>query len=460
MLKNTKRFQEIEKKFIEEQGLPFSKILQEEEIRKTINSTGVKYRKRKISPIILIWSMLSQVLDGDSSYRKAAGRLVAFFAVKSTIISLCRTTLCKAKKRLPLKVLSSLTKQIASRENLQGIDQHLWCNRRVKIYDGSTVLMADTPENQKIFPQWVTSKPGLGFPIARWCVMFCLSSGMVLESYIEPMKISERVMFRRFFEQLDPNDVVLGDRGCCSYADVIFILRTQADCVFRLKKHNRITYLHRTTLGDNDDLVVWKKPKYDKRGSLSKSEHQMLPDCIVMRELEYTVSTPGFRTKTVALVTSLLDHELYTKESLASLFLMRWQVEVNIRHIKTTLKMKMLKSKSPDFACKDIWTHLLAYNLIRRVIWHAALLYGSPPLRISFKGSIDHINVFLFQISCSEKKLWLLNLLFFTISKDLIPLQPNRFYERCIKLAKRSYPYIRRTREEYRNSIISQYLNA
>ena len=187
---NNPSFREIEEQFAKDQGLPFQDALPEEEIRAVMQEQNIEYRKRTLTPIITLWAFLSQVL-GQYSCKTAADNIVAFFASIGEFILLSDGAYCKGRKRLKEGFLSSLTHKVSNGLQEDLTEEQLWKGRRVKTIDGSSFIMPDTPENQEVYPQW-RQKEGCGFPIARFAVMFCLCTGMVLEFYIAPMSVSER----------------------------------------------------------------------------------------------------------------------------------------------------------------------------------------------------------------------------------------------------------------------------
>lgn len=459
MHNNTKKWNEIEKNFGQEQGLPFMEALPEKEIRDVLAEERVTYRQRVFTPIIVIWAFLSQIFDRDSSDRKSAARVLAFLvAQQQQIFSATAGGYCRAKHRLKTSIWARLVRGIGKKSSDMARPEDLWLGRKVKTFDGSSLVLQDTPENQSKYPKWQNQHGTCSFPIARWAVLFCLSTGAVLEMYLEPMNVSERVLFRRFYNSLSRDDVVLGDRGTCSFYDMALLIPRGVDAVLRLHATRKVDFSQGIRLGRRDHIVAWDKPTFDaSKNALSRQDYDSLVHRIWIRELEIIVEKPGFRTKKVLLATTLTDPDVYTKEDLAQLYFRRWEAEVNLRHLKTTLKMEMLKSKSPEMACKEVWAHLLLYNLIRRVMWNAGTRHNVQPLRISFKGTIDRICVFLPQLTAASirKKKTLYELLLWTISQDILPRREGRIYQRCIKRRPKAYPWMTKSRSEYRASVLN-----
>jgi len=457
MFNNKTNWKKVEEKFSEAQGLPFAEALSEKEIREVLEEENIKYRKRIYTPMIVIWAFFSQILDGDCSCRKVAARVLAFLVSQGEPIwHASRSGYCHAKKRLKTNVFVRLVRKIGQETSNKANPEQLWCGRKVKVFDGSSLLMEDTPQNQKQFPQWVNAKPGCGFPIARWAAMFCLTTGVVLEIYLDPMSVNERVMFRRFYQNLSPGDIVLADRGGCSFYDIAMLKEIGVDSVFRIHASKKVDFSKGTILSIEDHTLTWKKPAFsNKKHALSLEEYKKLPETIFVREIDVTFSRPGYRSKKVVLATTLTDSSIYNKEILMELYFRRWEAEVNLRHLKTTLKMEMIRAKTPDMFRKAVWAHLLVYNLIRRVMWKAALIHDVTPLRISFKGTVDRINVFLPQLTHAfgPQKQLLYEILLWNISQDLVPRRDGRIYQRCIKRRPKGYPFMTKSRAEYRTNI-------
>lgn len=457
---NSNEFKKLEEKFAQERGLPFRNVLSAEEINEAIEAEGLQYRYRIFTPIITIWAFLSQILSANGSCQETAGRVRAFFKkIGRKVKSVCASAYCQARERIPEALLARLVRNVANKTSAQVSEERLWHGRRVVVVDGSTFFMPDTPANQQAFPQLSSQQAGCGFPIARMVVMFCLITGMVLEMYLAPVNLSERRLFQFLYQVLADGTIVLGDRGCCSYAEIAILAAVyHSDSVFRIHQGKQVDFRRGRWLSRYDHVVVWKKP-YHRPPWMSPEQFQSLPDSIEVREIRYLIAIPGFRTHEVTLVTTLLDDSLYPKEELAALYLTRWEVELNLRHLKTTMKMEMLKGKSPEIVRKEAWAYMLAYNLIRRVMYEAGTLYGVPYLRISFKNSLDLVAVFQEQMVSASGRIReiLLRELLLDISKKLVPKR-HRIEPRRIKRRHKNYPYLTLPRSVFRNRILANNL--
>jgi hypothetical protein len=446
------KFQEIERKFANDQGLPFEDVLPEAEIRKEIEEKNIQYRHRTLTPFIVIWAFLSQIFTG-ACCKKVAKNIEAFFQAKGIRKKVTESAYCQARKNLPTPLLSSLALNIAEKEK-NTVDA-LWCGRNVKIADGSTVNMADTPKNQQAYPQSESQRPGCGFPIARIMVLFCLATGMIVNMYMAPLLWSEQRLLMIHLNQLIRGDILLGDRGFCSYVMIAMLLMHHIDSVFRMNATRKVNFARGRAVDFEEHIVSWKKPTA-RSPLLTEEEWELLPETLEIREVYYRVEIPGFRCQEVILATTLLDCERYTKWDLADLYRLRWKAELYLRNAKITMKMEFINSKTPKMVKNQIWVHVLAYNLIRSLMCQAGEVYSVSPLLISFKGTIDSLNVYLPRLSCASiQRIRLLYQNFlFAIVQDVLPKRKPRYQPRLIKRRKKpSYNYLFRPRSFYRQRV-------
>uniref|UniRef100_UPI0035CBCA16 IS4 family transposase n=1 Tax=uncultured Nostoc sp. TaxID=340711 RepID=UPI0035CBCA16 len=333
-------------------------------------------------------------------------------------------------------------------------EKHLWCGRKVKVIDGSTVSMPDTPLNQQEYPQPNSQKTGCGFPLAKIGVLFSIATGAAIALVIDIFNTHDIKLARRLYSFLSPGDVLLGDRAFCAYADLFQIKTLGCDAVFR-KHQSRKTQMRRGKIvGDCDKFVTWSKPKQCPQG-LSQEEFNSLPDRLIVREIYFYIFIPGFRTEQVSLITTLLDTQAYSTLDITSLYQERWDVEINLRHLKTTLGMDILRSKTPAMVRKEIWAFLLAYNLLRTLMWSAGNSYGVSPLRLSLQGTRQHFHNFISQLitaTTSERHQIYHTLLKVIVHKE-VPLRPARSEPRVRKRRPKFYPLMQEPRNYYHHNL-------
>ncbi len=313
----------------------------------------------------------------------------------------------------------------------------------------STLLKLNTDVDyfQQAYPQPSTQAPGCGFPIAKIGVLFSLATGAAIALIIDVLNTHDVRLARRLYEFLNPADVLLGDRAFCSYADLVFVKKRQAHAVFR-KHQGRKQLLRRGRIvGSFDKQVVWHKPKTCPK-SLTKEEFATLPKSITVREVHYYIAIPGFRTQQVSLITTLLDAKAYSTLELVKLYEFRWDVELDLKHLKTTLGMDILRSKSPGMVRKEIYVYLLAYNLLRSLMWEAGMVYGVLPLRLSLQGTRQHLNNFIPQLlaTSGNKRRRIYHILLAMIVHKPVPERPGRSEPRVRKRRPKAYPVMQQPR--------------
>jgi hypothetical protein len=378
------------------EALPFCDILDGDVVQEVLTQEDVVFRERIFTPQITLWTFLSQVLSQDHSCRDAVHRLIAYLVSRGRTACGPETdTYCKARKRLPLGVIRRLLDQTAGDLERDIPEDWLWKGRRVQLVDGTTVSMPDTVDNQRAFPQPRAQKPGVGFPLARIVALISLATGVVHDLAIGPYKgkeTGETALFRTLWDRLKRGDIVLGDRSFSSYFGIAPLVQRGVDGLFRMHQLRQFDFRRGRRLGIEDHVVRWAKPQRPKW--MDVSLYHQLPDELVIREIRLRVQQPGFRVNELVLVTTMLDAEGYTKEELAELFLQRWNIELDLRAIKCEMQMDVLRCRTPAMVEKEVWMHLLAYNLIRGLMASAAEAHGKRPRQLSFKGTLQALETF------------------------------------------------------------------
>ena len=419
-------------------------------IKQTISELKIKYKKRLFDPIITLWAFLSQVLDNDKTCHNAVSKIIAHLAESEVEVPSTDTSAyCQARSRLPEKLLEKLFNYSAQKLEEKVTQEHLWCGRNVLVIDGSTVSMPDTIENQKEYPQPSTQKSGCGFPIAKIGVIFSLVTGAAVALCIDVLNTHDIKLARKLYSFLKPNDVLLGDRAFCAYADIFTIKKLNCDAVLRKHQSRTTTMRKGKIVGACDKLVTWYKPKTCPKG-LSKDEFDALPSSITVREIYYYIVIPGFRTQQVSLITSLLDKATYSTLEIVGLYGKRWDVELDLRHIKTTLTMDILRCKTPSMIRKEIHVYLLAYNLLRSLMWSAGTIYNTPPNRLSLQGTRHHLINFIPKLlaATSQKRHQIYRTLLKVIAHKAVPERPGRSEPRVRKRRPKIYPLMTKPRHE------------
>jgi hypothetical protein len=372
--------------------------LAKETIEQACRQCHYSWRRRVLDPATTIYLFLLQVLHGNT----ACTHVVHFGNWSFT-----DSAYCQARKRLPLAVFHRLLEKVAATSRAATAGGSRWLGHRVWLVDGSSFSMPDEPELQRHFGQPGNQKQGCGFPVAKWLALFDLTTGMLLRSAAAPLRSHEMSRAATISRELEAGDLVLGDRGFCSYAHLALLAGRRLHGVFRIHQKQIVDFtpgrpgsggsskdvpgLPRSrwvlAQGGCDQVVVWFKPKGGPSW-MTAGEYAALPEEITVRELRYRVEVPGYRVREITLVTTLLDAAAYPAEALAELYFRRWQVEVNIRHLKITMKMDVLRCETVDGVLKELAVFALAYNLVRSVMGESARLRGVDPDRI---GLVDAV---------------------------------------------------------------------
>jgi hypothetical protein len=415
----------------------------------------VNSRQRIFSPLVTFWAFLAQVLERGSSCRDALQRVSAWWQVHFSAQgspSSDTSGYCQARARLDERVLQQIGTQVAEQLQRQVANQQLWLGRRVKIVDGTGLSMPDTAANQLQWPQNSNQQPGCGFPQLKVVGLFCLQSGALLQVAHDDKHHHEIILARRLWHLLQPNEILLADRGFCSYLDIAQLLSRGVDCVMRLHPgRGKQDFRRGRRLGQNDRIVVWHKPS-QRLPLWSKEEYDQLPKTLTLRILRFEITVPGFRSKEVILATTLLDPMLYPAQELEKLYFRRWNVELHFRQIKTMLGMDVLRCLTPEMVLKELAMHRIAYNLIRALMQRAAITYDVDLERISFKGSLDSLHHYADAIYATHRKprkqAQLFDALLRTIASDLVPRRPERCEPRARKRRPKDYQLLTKPRKE------------
>ena len=447
----------LRRQFVQAPGLPFAEVLPARQLHQVLQDCQVAFRERVFSPLVTVATFLSQVLDPDHSMRQAVARLIAQRAAEQLpACSPDTRAYSKARQRLPETVWAERTRRTGRDVLLEAPARWCWRGRDVKLVDGTTLSMPDTPANQAAYPQCASQKPGLGFPVVRLVALFSLAVGTVLDMAIGPRKgkhTGEPALFRTLHHHLHEGDILLADRYYCGYFHLALVHERGADLVMRLHHLRHTDFRRGRRLGPGDHLVTWHKPT-QRPDWLDEDTFARLPDTFTMRELRLRVPGQTCRSRAILVATTLLDHHAYPKESIAELYRQRWHAELDLRSLKTFLQLDVLRCQSPAMVRKEIWAHLLAYNLIRKVMAQAAQQHGLSPRQISFKGTLQTLNAFADCLrACAAHALPVLcRCLLAAIAQHRVGNRPGRLEPRAKKRRPKPYPLLNRPRDQARKA--------
>jgi hypothetical protein len=424
----------VRARFARNEGLPFVDILTEASIRDVLNEHGVQFRERVFSPVTTIWGFLSQVLSDDHSCRDAVSRIIAHRATNGTTLCSPNTaSYCNARSRISTNVLRTLATRTAEELQASATEQWKWNGRSVYIVDGSSVSMPDTPRNQRKYPQPPQQATGLGFPLARITVLLSLATGACRDLAIAPYKgkgTGEKSLLRRMYDTLKPGDVVLGDALFDDYFIACDLCQRGIDIVARAQ-YERVGSWAAESRPDGD-ILVWQRP--NKPRGMTGEQYRSYPKRLLMRQVTVDARDKNNRVKQFKVVTTILALSIAGKQ-IGDLFERRWHGEVDIRSIKSTMQMDILRCKTPDMVHKEIWTHLLAYNLLRTVMAVAANENDIEPRQVSFKGAKQALTAFGPKIEAArpEDRGPLIDAMLSTIAYHRVGDRPGRWEPRARK---------------------------
>jgi hypothetical protein len=428
------------------QGLPFLDHLSRAHVEAACDRQGYCWRPRIYTPWITLGIFLSQVISKDQACDDAIDRLQSFRSDRNLpLVSPETTSYCEARSRLPEAIFWDLVRQVGKSIHQQAKTSWLFQGRPVKIVDGSTVSMPDTPENQAAYPQPKTQKPGVGFPIARLLVVFSLAVGTVLEAAVGPYQgkqTSELALLRLVIEQFQLGDIFLADRFFCSYWVIAALQARGVDVVVRLHQCRSADFRRGRRLGIQDHLVIWTKPK-QVPDWMTRVEYDAMPAQLTIREFYVRVADKTKRVRSLVVVTTLLDAKTYRAKALGDLYRQRWHAELDLRSLKTQMQMDVLRTRSPEMVRKEIAAHLLGYNLIRGIMAEAARVEEIKPRRLSFTGAMHTVRAFeqghLYDPSKIKADL---PRLLEIIGRKRLDDRPNRYEPRAVKRRPKPHPLL------------------
>jgi hypothetical protein len=447
--------------FLQDGRLPFTGVLTEEGLQDALREIKAAWIDRIFTPLVTLWVFLGQVLAADPSCRAAVARLIAHRVARGQGPCSSETGgYCQARGRLPERSFAAIARTVGRRLEERVDPKWLWKGRRVHMFDGSTAAMPDTPRNRADYPLTYNQGPGTCFPIARIGAILSLASGAILELGIcryAGKGQGEVSPLRRIRGVLRPGDVLLGDRLMGNWASIHWLQRRGVDTVSRLGAPRTADSRKGTRLGEDDHVVEWKKPTSIR--SVDRRTYNELPDSITVREVGFRAEQRGFRTRSIVVVTTIPDPEQASKEELASLYRARRNNELDLRNIKISLQMDMLRCKRPELVRKGIWAHVSAYELIRTVMAQAADGAGVAPRAISFKATLQVPEAFRPPIASRAlrgpgQRARLYEQVLVAIAVHRVADRPDRFEPRMVKRKTKGYPHLSRPRQEIKKLML------
>jgi hypothetical protein len=415
---------------------------------------GQNSRERVFTLRRTFWGFLWQVLNPHCACREVVRQIQAHFRLHNLGQVDERTgAYCQARQRLPLEILQRVRHAAADcARKVLPPSAHLWYNLTPKVIDGTCVTLADTPKNQKKYPQSRSQKPGCGFPLLKLVGIFCLSSGALLDYAKGNKHQHELNLLQKLRNHFKPGDLVLADRGFSCYVLIALLLLRKVQSVFRLHQARCADLRKGKRLGKNDRLVTWQKPRTKPR-YLPQCLWKLVVPELSVRVLRFQLQERGFRPESVTLVTTLLDPKAYPAKEIARLYARRWQVELWFRHLKTSMKMESLRCQTPEMVHKELEMFLIAYNAIRALMAEAGSIHDVPIERISFKGTVDatrQYSIAIAQARSKKKQRELVTELLEVMAADQVPERNGRNEPRAVKRRPKPFPLLNKPRRKFK----------
>lgn len=425
-------------------------------IEKLCRDLRHRWRDRDLGPVVTTHLFLQQVLHGNTAIahlRRLSG------------LDFTDSAYCQARARLPLELLQRLQQAVTDGLRADGDDRpdSRWLGHRVFLLDGSSFSMPDTPELREHFGQPSGQAAGCGFPVAHLMTLFDARRGYLLRVSSRPLETHDMSQAAALHAELRGGDVLVGDRAFASFAHLALCLRQGIYGLFRAHQRQiidfrlgrphlspgasakgqagkpRSRWLKR--LGRRDQLVEYYKPK-ERPDWMTVEDYAALPESIVVRELRYEVRRPGYRTRVVTLVTTLLDPKAYPAAELTRLYGLRWGVETDLRHLKQTMQMDVLHCQTVAGVAKELAVFALVYNLVRRVMEEAGRRQGVEADRVSF---VDALRWLQAARPGEEVPKLVVN-----------PDRPGRVQPRVRKRRPKQYPLLTQPRAELHKALLEQ----
>jgi hypothetical protein len=426
------------------QAVEFFNVLTSPQLLNMTEALLPEHRERLYPPTVALSMFMRQVLESDGSCQKAVNGWAAQRAADGLCPCSVRTGgYCRARQRLPTEMVSGLTRETGRLLSQKALTWWLWRGRSVKLVDGTGISMPDTPENQERYPQPSTQAPGVGFPLARLVMVICLASGAALDAAIGPHSgkgTGELGLVRSLLEGFCPGDVMLADALYCNYWLIATLLARGVDVLFEQNGARTTDFRRGQSLGTRDHIVHWSKPAA-RPDWMTPEQYEAFPDELRVREVKVAHRV---------LVTTLFDHREVSKDDLSALYARRWNVELDLRNLKTTTGMDVLSCQTPQMNEKQLWVHLLAYNVIRLLMAQAASNAGIDPRELSFKHTVQLWTEWVSRGMSATKDC---GLLFTLIAQRRVGNRLARIEPRMRKRRPKPFPWLKVPRARARQKI-------
>lgn len=456
-------FQKVADAFLAGEGLPFAEIVSAERIERIFARHGCGFGLHGVyTTAIMVWAFLSQVLrDGKEASCQAAVARVVSYCEQQGLAAPTQDTgdYCRARAKLSSAALRDLSGEVAEELEQTADANWLWNGRHhAKLVDGFTFTMPDTPQNQARYPQPKTQTPGVGLPIARAVAVVSLATACVMGLAMGPYQgkeTGESALLRTLLGNFQTDDIAVMDRYYCSFFMIALLLAQGTQVCARKHQRRHSDFRRGRRLGKWDHLIVWTKPPRPEW--LDEETYAQIPATLELREIRYQVVERGRRTRTIDVITTLVDATEYTREAIAELYGFRWNSELDIRSIKADLNLAHVRCKSPAMVEREVWTTILGYNLIRTTAAGAALRHGKQPRQISFTSTCQYVLASWMTLSMRliepSSLAAYLSVILKQIAACEVAHRPGRLEPRVLKRRRHGYKLMQKPRHQLRREL-------
>lgn len=452
-----KDFRRVRDTFANDDGLPFGRILTRDYVLQVLEDEGHAYRQRVFCPLVTLWAWLSQCLSQDKSLNEAVSRILAHrVATGLPACSAYSASYSEARGRFPLAVMERMAREVGRQVHDSADDAWHWRGREVFLADGTGLSMPDTPLNQLAWPQIKTVKAGVGFPVMRAVGLISLSTGAVVDFAFAPHEgkgTGEGALLRSLLPSANRGDIIVADRFYPAYRTVGAMMNAGIDIVAISHRHRKVDFADGIQLGEKDHIVEWQRPV--ARDGLSREEVDSLPETVRVREFEITIEDREGGFESAVIVTTITDPDV-PQDEISDLYWRRWNCELDFRSIKCSMHMDVLRCKTPEMVRKEIYAHLLAYNLLRGVMTDSAKKTGILPREISVKGTMQAVESFTPALMMTDARDVLYNAMLTTVSAHRVANRPGRLEPRVKKRRHGWRVMMTKPRDQYHRRLASQ----
>lgn len=414
-------------------------------------------RQRQFGHVPMLWAWTAQILDGNESCSRGLGYIQSWSAARGIPVPTGGTgAFCRARSRMSEDFICECARRVG--DALEGAvrDEDRWHGFTLKAIDGSSVKLMDTPENQEAFPQPSEQKPGCGFPVMSVSGLLNLSHGGWEEMVVGKLNDSDATLALELLDHLGEGDLLLADRAYCSYRLLCEARERGAHCVMRLhqRRESALDWRKGKRLGGHERLVTWRRPMFSNVSkSMSRAQWEALPEELVLRLIRLSCEDRQGKRRSMTVVTTLTDHRKHDGIELHALYARRWEIELRLRDIKTTLDFEMINARTPAMAVKTLAMIRFAYNLLRWLVQRASIASGRPIALISFKGVLDLIGAmhesFRHEMGRPRRRASRMRLLIELVGGRRIEPRPGRSEPRAVKRRPKPFALLTSPRHEF-----------